>query len=229
VAPLGRAMIPSVIESQENMQQIKCQISISLDGFVAGPNQSLDEPLGEGGTRLHEWVFATGEWQRQHGLEGGEPGPDSDVIRDAMDNVGAYIMGRNMFGGGNGAWDETWTGWWGDDPPFHAPVFVLTHHPREPLPMQGGTEFSFVTDGPEAALEQARAAAGAGDVSVAGGATTVQQFIAAGFLDELHLHIVPIVLGAGERLLVNVGDPKFEPVEVVASAAVTHVRYRVVH
>jgi dihydrofolate reductase len=136
-------------------------------------------------------------------------------------------MGRKMFGGGDGGWDESWHGWWGEDPPYHVPVFVLTHHPREPLPMQGGTTFTFVTDGVQAALEQARAAAGDQDIAVAGGASTINQFLAAGLLDELYLHLVPIVLGAGERLLVDVGDPTLEPVTVVASPAVTHIRYRV--
>ena len=141
--------------------------------------------------------------------------------------VGAYVMGRKMFGGGDGPWDEKWTGWWGEDPPYHAPVFVLTHHPRELLSMQGGTTFTFVTDGIESALDQARAAAGDQDVAIAGGASAVQQYLAAGLLDELYLHIVPVILGAGERLLDGVGRPTLEPVEVVASPAVTHVRYRV--
>jgi dihydrofolate reductase len=209
------------------MNSVTCHISISLDGFVAGPNQSLENPLGEGGMRLHEWVFGTASWRRQHGLEGGDPGADSDVIEAAAADIGAYIMGRHMFGGGTGPWDPAWTGWWGDDPPFHASVFVLTHHPREPLPMQGGTTFTFVTDGVASALAQARLAAGGKDIAIAGGARAVQQYIAAGLLDELYLHIVPIVLGAGERLLENVGDPKLEPIEVVASPAVTHVKYRV--
>ena len=137
-------------------------------------------------------------------------------------------MGRNMFGGGHGSWDPAWRGWWGEDPPFHVPVFVLTHHPRPALAMDGGTTFNFVTDGIRSALDQARSAAGELDVSIAGGANAVQQFLAAGLLDELQLHIVPVILGAGERLLVNVGDPTLEPVEVVASPAVTHVKYRVV-
>jgi dihydrofolate reductase len=208
------------------MNSVTCQISISLDGFVAGPNQSPENPLGEGGMQLHEWAFANAGWRRQHGLDGGEEGPDSKIAEDAVAGVGAYIMGRKMFGGGDGPWDQSWTGWWGDDPPFHAPVFVLTHHAREPLQMQGGTTFTFVTDGVESALDQARAAAGDQDVAIAGGATTVQQFLAAGLLDELHLHIVPVILGSGERLLENVGDPSLEPVAVVASPAVTHVKYR---
>jgi dihydrofolate reductase len=178
--------------------------------------------------RLHEWVFATESWNRSHGREGGERNADSEVVDKLTEGVGAYIMGRRMFGGGDGPWDESWKGWWDDNPPYHVPVFVLTHHPREPLPMEGGTTFTFVTDGIESALEQARAAAGDGDVQVAGGASAVQQYLAAGLLDELHLHIAPVLLGAGERLLENVGDPTLEPVAVVGSPAVTHVKYRVV-
>jgi dihydrofolate reductase len=209
------------------MSSVTCQISISLDGFVAGPNQSIDDPIGAGGMRLHEWVFQTSSWRAQHGSGGGKHDVDSQVVADATKNVGAYIMGRKMFGGGDGPWDEAWTGWWGEDPPYHTPVFVLTHHPREPLAMQGGTTFEFVTDGIESALERARAAAGDLDVAIAGGASAVRQYLAAGLLDELFLHIVPIVLGAGERLLEDVGDPTLEPIEVIASPAVTHVRYRV--
>jgi dihydrofolate reductase len=211
------------------MSSVTCQISVSLDGFVAGPNQSVENPIGEGGMGLHEWAFATRGWRAQHGREGGEPGADSDVVDGLLQGVGAYIMGRKMFGGDPGPWDEAWRGWWGEDPPFHAPVLVLTHHPREPLQMQGGTTFTFVTDGIESAVEQARAAAGEQDVAIAGGASAVQQCLAAGLLDELYLHIVPIVLGAGERLLDGVGNPALEPIEVVASPAVTHVRYRVIH
>jgi dihydrofolate reductase len=211
------------------MGSVTCQISISLDGFVAGPNQSVEDPIGEGGMRLHEWVFKTAGWREQHGMPGGERTPDSDVFDEVFQGVGAYVMGRRMFGGGEGPWDETWTGWWGEEPPYHAPVFVLTHHSREPLSMRGGTTFTFVTDGIESALAQAREAAGDRDVSVAGGASAVRQYLAAGLLDELYLHIVPIVLGAGERLLEGVGDPTLEPIEVVASPAVTHVKYRVAH
>jgi dihydrofolate reductase len=211
------------------MSQVTCHIAISLDGFVAGPNQSQENPIGEGGMRLHQWVFKTDSWQSQHGGEGGERSADSLVVEEVVENVGAYIMGRNMFSPGRGEWDPEWRGWWGEDPPYHTPVFVLTHHPREPLEMQGGTTFHFVTDGMESALEQARAAAGDGDVSIAGGASTVRQYLASGHLDELYLHIAPVVLGAGERLLENVGDPTLEPVKVVASPEVTHVKYRVVH
>jgi dihydrofolate reductase len=209
------------------MSSVNCQISISLDGFVAGPNQGPENPIGEGGLRLHEWAFAAEAWRRQHGLEGGDPGPDSQVVEQLVENIGAYIMGRKMFGGGEGAWDEQWTGWWGEDPPFHVPVFVLTHHAREPLVMEGGTTFTFVTDGAASALEQARAVAGEQDVAIAGGASTIQQYLASGTLDELFVHVVPIVLGAGERLLENVGDPTLEPIEVIASPNVTHVKYRV--
>jgi len=207
---------------------VRCQISISLDGFVAGPDQSVENPLGVGGMRLHEWVFKTASWRRQHGREAGEESADSDVVDEVGQGVGAYIMGRHMFGGGDGPWDEGWMGWWGDDPPFHAPVFVLTHHPRAPLSMQGGTTFTFVTDGIESALGRARSEADGGTVSIAGGASTVRQYLAAGLLDELYLHLVPVLLGAGERLLEDAGDPVLEPVKVVASPSVTHLKYRVV-
>jgi dihydrofolate reductase len=210
------------------MGKVTCQISISLDGFVAGPNQSLENPIGEGGLRLHEWAFATASWREQQRQTGGARGVDSEVIDEVVKNVGAYIMGRKMFGGGGGPWNPAWKGWWGDNPPYHLPVFVLTHHARDPLPMQGGTTFHFVTAGVRSALEPARSAAADKDIMIAGGAHTIQQFIAARMLDELYLHIVPIVLGAGERLLENVGDPTLQPVKVVASPAVTHVKYRLV-
>jgi len=212
----------------EGMGKVTSQISISLDGFAAGPNQSVENPIGEGGMRLHEWLFATASWQRSQGGEAGERGADSDVFDEVVQGVGAYIMGRKMFGGGPGRWDKDWKGWWGDDPPYHVPVFVLTHQPREPLPMLGGTTFHFVTDGIKSALEQARAAAGDKDVSIAGGASTIRQYLAAGSLDELYLHIAPVILGAGERLLEDVGDPVLEPIKVVASPAVTHIKYRIV-
>jgi dihydrofolate reductase len=210
------------------MSSVTCQISISLDGFVAGPNQSLDNPIGVGGLRLHQWAFETASWREQQGLQGGARGADSAVIDEVVQNIGAYIMGRNMFGPGRGPWDRAWTGWWGEDPPYHVPVFVLTHQARDPLPMQGGTTFTFVTAGVASALEQARSVAGGRDVAIAGGARTVQQYLAAGLLDELYLHIVPVILGAGELLLVDVGDPTLEPVTVIASPAVTHIKYRVV-
>ena len=209
------------------MGQVICQISISLDGFAAGPNQSLENPIGEGGMRLHNWLFPTAAWRRLEGQSGGEEGVDSDVVEEVMGGVGAYIMGRNMFSPGRGPWDPEWRGWWGEDPPYHVPVFVLTHHEREPLTMQGGTTFNFVTGGIEVAMERARAAAGDGDVQIAGGASTIRQYLKAGSIDELYLHIAPVVLGAGERLLEGVGDPQLEPIEVVGSPKVTHIRYRI--
>ncbi len=209
------------------MNSITCHISISLDGYVAGPNQSPEHPLGEGGERLHEWALATEGWRSQHGVEGGERSTDSEVIEEAVRDVGAYVMGRGMFGGADGPWDDTWTGWWGEEPPFHAPVFVLTHHERDPLAMRGDTTFTFVTGGIESAVAQARDAAGDRDVAIAGGASTVQQALCARLLDELCLHIVPVILGAGDRLLDGVGDLHLRPVTVVDSPAVTHVTYRV--
>lgn len=210
------------------MSKVRSHISVSLDGFVAGPDQSMENPIGKGGMRLHEWLFSTRAWQSGHGGAGGEENRDSDVVESLTRDVGAYVMGRRMFGGGDGPWDPEWRGWWGDEPPFRRPVLVLSHHAREPLAMAGGTAFTFVTEGVGVAVSQALAAAGEGEVMVAGGASVIQQVLAAGLLDELYLHIVPVVLGAGERLLENVGDPTLEPVEVVASPAVTHIRYQVV-
>jgi dihydrofolate reductase len=221
-------MILVVADRPTGMSSVICQISISLDGFVAGPNQSLENPIGEGGMRLHEWLFATSSWHESHGEAGGNRTADSDVVDELSRNTGAYIMGRNMFAPGRGAWDLSWKGWWGDVPPYHVPVFVLTHHPREPLPMKGGTTFNFVTDGIDSALTRARSAAGDRDVEIAGGASTVRQYLKAGKLDELYLHIVPVLLGAGERLFDGVGEARLEPVKVVASPAVTHIKYRVV-
>jgi dihydrofolate reductase len=184
------------------MSRLRFQISTSLDGFAAGPDQSVENPIGVGGMRLHEWVFPLAAWRAPHGLEGGEATASTPVVDEIQANIGAGIMGRNMFGGGTGPWDpqQSWNGWWGDDPPFHYPVFVLTHHPRVPLVLKGGTTFHFVTDGIESALRQARQAAGNRDVSVAGGASTGRQFLAAGLVDEMWLHVVPILLGRGERL-----------------------------
>jgi dihydrofolate reductase len=211
------------------MSNVFSHIAISLDGYVAGPNQSMENPIGEGGMRLHQWAINTDIWREQHGQEGGERSPNSEVIEEVTANVGAHIMGRNMFDHGRGDWDPDWRGWWGEDPPFHTPVYVLTHHPREPLEMQGGTTFHFVTDGTESALAQAREAAGDRDILIAGGGSAVRQYLKAGLLDELYLHIAPVVLGAGERLLEDVGDPTLEPVKVVAAPDVTHVKYRVAH
>ncbi|MGS2615518.1 dihydrofolate reductase family protein [Micromonospora sp. LZ34] len=209
------------------MSTVTCQISISLDGYVAGPEQSLQDPLGKGGMRLHEWAFPADGGRDRPGPADDGSDVDARLIDEMTRDVGAYVMGRRMFGGGDGPWDESWRGWWGEDPPFHTPVFVLTHHPRKPLPMAGGTEFRFVTDGIHSALAQTRAAAGDREVAIAGGASTVRQYLAAGLLDSLHLHIVPIVLGAGERIFDSVGDPRLEQVAVVAGPTVTHVRYRV--
>jgi len=212
------------------MSKLKSHISMSADGYVASPNQSPENPLGEGGESLHDWVVALEAWRRSHGREGGEINASTPIVEEMLENVGAILMGRNMFGGGPGPWDDAeWKGWWGDDPPFHVPVFVLTHHPREPLEMQGGTTFFFVTDGIEAALERAREAAGDEDVSIAGGAEVIQQYLAAGLVDELEVNVVPLVLGGGERLLENLGDDlELEQVRVVEAPGVAHLKYRVV-
>lgn len=211
------------------MSRLRFQISVSLDGYAAGPNQSPEHPLGEGGEELHEWVFELEAWRRPHGREGGVTNASSAVVEAAVDNVGAVIMGRNMFGGGPGPWpqDPSWDGWWGDDPPFHAPVFVLTHHEREPLTL-GDTTFTFVTDGIEAALEQARSAAEGKDVTIGGGAEVIQQYLAAGLVDEFLLNVPPVFLGGGERLFENLGDPlpRFEHVDAVAGPDAVHLTYR---
>lgn len=198
------------------MTRTACHLAISLDGFVAGPDQSLEHPLGVGGHSIHRWHI-------------GEPLHEEDARQrdDLMRPRGAFVMGRNMFGPVRGAWDDEWRGWWGDDPPYHAPVFVLTHHPHDPIPMEGGTTFYFVTDGFDAAFEQAKSAAGDMDVSIAGGASTVRQALAAGAIDELVLSIAPVLLGAGERLFDGVPDPGFEVVAASHSPNATHVRYRV--
>ena len=212
------------------MARLRFGISTSVDGFAAGPNPSEDQPLGEGGEQLHEWVIALAAWRKQHGLEGGEVNVSSGVLEESLDNIGATVMGRNMFGGGPGPWGEhPWEGWWGDDPPFHTPVFVLTHHEREPLRKQGGTTFTFVTDGIESALEQAKEAAGGKDVSLGGGAAVFQQYLVAGLVDEVKLSVVPILFGDGTRLFDNVAgaDVKLEPVRVVDAPGVTHLTYRV--
>jgi dihydrofolate reductase len=202
--------------------------AISVDGYGAGPLQSLDNPLGEGGERLHEWVFATRYGRRMIGEEGGEEGIDERFMVAGDTGIGATIMGRNMFGPVRGPWpDEEWKGWWGDDPPYHHPVFVLTRHSRPPLVMQGGTTFNFVTDGIEAALSRAIEAAGGADVRLGGGVATIQQYLRARLIDELHLAIVPIFLGGGERLFDGLegGPVGYENVEMVSSASVTHVRF----
>ncbi len=212
------------------MSVFRFQVAVSLDGYVAGPDQSEENPLGVGGMELHRWLFRLEAWRRQEGQEGGEVNASTSVIEAAQSNVGATVMGRNMFGGGPGPWreDPPWRGWWGEDPPFHTPVFVLTHHPRAPLEMEGGTTFFFITDGIGSALEQARQAAGGKDVALGGGAKAVQQYLAAGLVDEFELHIVPILLGAGERLLENVGSLELEQVRAIEAPGVTHIKYRVI-
>jgi dihydrofolate reductase len=212
------------------MSKLRFHITTSLDGFVAGPNQSLDNPLGEGGLDLHAWVFPLEAWRRSQGQDGGEVNASTAVVEESVTNVGAYIMGRNMFGGGPGPWPvDPWNGWWGADPPYHVPVFVLTSHAREPLSMEGGTTFTFVTDGVESALEQAKAAAGDKDVMLAGGARVAQQYLAAGLIDEMELHIVPLLLHDGARLLENLGEgPALEQVRSIEAPGVTHINYRVI-
>jgi dihydrofolate reductase len=214
------------------MSKLRCHISMSLDGFVAGPDQSEEQPLGEGGERLHDWGVGLSPWREAHGLEGGDVNESARIVQQSRENVGAAVMGRNMFGPiGGGPWgDEAWTGWWGDEPPYHYPVYVLTHHPRASVQMKGGTSFHFVTDGIESALEQAKAAAGGKDVMLWGGAQVVNQYLAAGLLDELELHVVPVLLGDGARLFDDVGDAQvgLEQVRAVEGHGVTHVKYRTV-
>jgi dihydrofolate reductase len=208
---------------------LRFQVSTSLDGSIAGPNQSEENPLGEGGEALHEWVFGLAAWRAEHGLEGGTVNVSTPVLEEAQSNVGATIMGRNMFGPVRGSWESRpdWLGWWGDNPPYHTPVFVLTHHERAPEPMEGGTTFAFVTDGIESALDRARQAAGDQDLLIAGGASVINQYLAAGVVDEFELHVVPIVLSRGERLFDGVGPLSLERLRVVEAPGVTHLKYRV--
>jgi dihydrofolate reductase len=205
-------------------------ISISLDGYAAGPDQTMEDPLGVGGEQLHEWVIGLRSWREAHGMQGGEEGPDADIVQETVARAGASIMGRNMYSGGSGPWenDPNGRGWWGDDPPFHHPVFVLTHHAREPLTMDGGTTFTFVTDGIESALEQAKAAAGDRDVHIAGGAETCRQYLNAGLVDDVQLHIAPVLLGSGERLLDGYAG-RLERTRVAESPSGTiHIKYDVI-
>jgi dihydrofolate reductase len=203
-------------------------ISMSLDGCVAGPNATLEEPLGEGGERLHDWITRLASWRAEHGHEGGETGADDELVRETQERTGAFVMGRRMFSSGEGPWeqDPKASGWWGDDPPFGAPVFVVTHHAREPLEL-GSTTYRFV-DGIEDAIEQARAAAGERDVQLAGGGNVAQQALDAGLLDELLIHVAPVLLGGGVRLF-EAASPnvQLELDDVISSPAVTHLRYRV--
>jgi dihydrofolate reductase len=211
------------------MSKTRAYISMSLDGYVAGPNESLEDPLGEGGEGLHEWVVALRSWRRLHGMDGGEENVSDAVVAEENQGVGAEIMGRGKFGPpGRGPWaDDPWQGWWGEDPPFHKPVFVLTHHKREPLTL-ADTTFTFVTDGIAAAHAHAREAAGDRDVLIGGGADVINQFLAAGLIDELELHVAPILLGGGARLFEGVGpDLRFEPLRVIEAPGVTHLKFRV--
>ena len=211
------------------MAMVKLDISVSLDGFIAGPDPSPEQPLGEGGEGLHEWAYGLVSWREPHGMSGGERGPDDDILSEVFTTTGATVMGRGMFSGGHGPWedDPRADGWWGDEPPFHHPVFILTHHPRDTVAKQGGTTFTFVTHGIESAVDQARAAAGDKDVAIGGGATVAQQCLAAGLLDELQLHVVPLLLGGGVRLFGDGQQAELECTRVIDSPAVTHIRYRV--
>lgn len=212
------------------MSKVRTHISVSLDGYAAGPNETHENPLGEGGEHLHDWVVELKAWRRPHGMEGGVENASSAVLEEADDNVGAEIMGRGKFGPPEGGpWgDDSWRGWWGEDPPFHKPVFVLTHHEREPLTLSD-TTFHFVTDGIESALAQAKEAAGEEDVMLGGGPDSINQYLAAGLVDEIELHVAPILLGGGKRLLAGVGpDLKLEELRAVEAPGVAHLKYRVV-
>jgi dihydrofolate reductase len=211
------------------MTELKLDISVSLDGYVAGPDPSLDDPLGKGGMDLHEWALRLESWREVHGYEGGEEGIDSELLTEHVDSVGATIMGRKMFSGGSGDWesDPNATGWWGDEPPFGHPVFVLTHHEREPLELTG-TTFTFVTDGIQSALDQAREAAGDKAVAIAGGADAAQQYLNAGLVNQVRLHIAPVLLGSGTNLLDGINPSlRWEQTGAVEGNGVTHVTYRI--
>jgi len=209
--------------------KLRFRISMSLDGFVAGPNQSVQNPLGIGGEQLHEWVFPLKFWLEMHGKPGGDDNESNRLLEESNANMGATIMGRNMFGGHPGAWSPTnpWKGWWGENPPYHHAVFVLTHHARPPLPMKGGTTFNFVTDGIQSALDQARMAAGGKDINLGGGAKAAQQYLKAGLVDEMLISQVPILLGAGERLFDGLGDDLhgLELARTIAMPNVTHLMF----
>jgi dihydrofolate reductase len=213
------------------MGKLTADISMSLDGFIAGPNPTLERPLGDGGEALHEWAIGLAVWRERHGLaSGGEVNASSEIVEESLAATGAVVMGRRMFSGGEGPWedDPNADAWWGDEPPFRVPVFVLTHHARATVTKEGGTTFTFVTEGIEAALEQARAAAGDKDVAVSGGASVVQQYLDAGQLDELQINLAPVLLGGGTRLFEGLGVAQaLEVIRVVQSPAVTHLRYRV--
>jgi dihydrofolate reductase len=211
------------------MSKVRAEISISLDGYGAGPNESHENPLGEGGEELHDWVVGLKAWRAPHGMEGGEVNASSEIFEELRENVGAEIMGRAKFGPPEGGpWDDSWIGWWGEDPPFHMPVFVLTHHERDPLTLSD-TTFTFVTDGIESALDQAKEAAGEADVFLGGGPDSINQYLAAGLVDEIDLHVAPTLLGGGKRLFEGVGpDLKLEVLRAVEAPGVAHLKYRVV-
>jgi dihydrofolate reductase len=209
--------------------KLRSNLMMSLDGYAAGPEQSRENPFGIGGMQLCEWLFPLKAFREMHGEDGGEVNASTPIVESWFENIGATVMGRNMFGGGPGPWEaDPWMGFWGEDPPYHHPVFILTHHPRGPVEMQGGTTFNFVTDGIESALEQARAAAGEQDVSVGGGPSTARTYLAAGLLDELLISLVPVFLGDGTRLFDDLGASPRRPeqTEVVEAPGVTHLRYR---
>jgi dihydrofolate reductase len=208
--------------------RLRLRIAISLDGYTAGPEQSVQNPLGIGGERLHEWAFPLAAWRKPHGMKGGKVNESTPVMEDLLANLGATIMGRHMFGGGSGPWDEhdPWNGWWGNNPPFHHPVFVLTRHSRPPLKLEGGTSFTFITDSIRSAYEQARRAANGKDVALAGGADVARQYLEAGLVDEMVLHLVPTLLGGGDRLFDGVTDLRgLRPVQTVAAPDVTHLKF----
>jgi len=212
------------------MSKLRVQsFAVSIDGYGAGPNQDIDNPLGVRGPELMEWFFQSRVWRKMHGMEGGETGVDNGIAEQGFAGIGAWILGRNMFGPVRGPWpDESWKGWWGEEPPYHVPVFVLTHHPRDPIPMKGGTVFNFVTDGIHAALEKAKAAAGGGDVRLGGGVSTIRQYLQAGLIDEMHLALRPVLLGEGEHLLHNIDLRAlgYECWKSVAGERATHVYLR---
>jgi dihydrofolate reductase len=214
------------------MTKLTLDITMSLDGFVAGPDQTVEQPLGEGGDRLHDWIYGLASWREQHGETGGEKSADDDVYQESVDATGAVLMGRRMFSGGEGSWedDPVADGWWGKNPPFGVPVFVLTHHPRATVEKQGGTSYIFITDGIETALDQARAAADGKNVAIAGGANVAQQYLRAGLLDEVQIHVAPLLLGDGVRLFGNLESESvnFEITRVIDSPKATHLKYRVI-
>jgi dihydrofolate reductase len=215
---------------RSNVSRLRVQsFGVSIDGFAAGAHQSLENPIGERGTELMEWFFQTRVWRRMHGMDNGETGIDNGMAEQGFDNIGAWILGRNMFGPVRGPWpDESWKGWWGDEPPYHVPVFVLTHYARDPIPMKGGTVFHFVTGGIHAALEQARAAAGGRDVRLGGGVSTIRQFLGARLVDELHLALRPVLLGSGEHLFngIDLRALGYECAKSVTGERATHVLLR---